>query len=62
MIHHANADVPRVLIGQQRVRVVDCADENAVQDGQEKLCRDQLPEPALDRLMSGDSVKDAIND
>ena len=30
MIHHSNADVPGVLVGQQRIRVVDGPDENAV--------------------------------
>jgi hypothetical protein len=56
-----NADVPGVLIAQQRVGVVDCAEENTVQDGQRKFRHDQPPKPGSHRLVSMDGIIDAIN-
>ena len=59
VLHHPNADVARVLVGQQRIGVVDGPDEHAIENGEGKLGRDQPPEAGLHRLVGGDGVDDA---
>ena len=61
MIHYANTDVPGVLVSKQRIRVVDGANKNAIQNGEGKLRGNQPPESMLHRLMHRDGVHDAIN-
>ena len=56
--HHLDADVARVLVGQQRIGVVGGAGENVAQHRDGELSRHQPPQGARNRLMLGKNLVD----
>lgn len=61
MVHHSHAYVARVLIGKQRIGVIDAADKNAIENGERELPNHQPPESGLHRLMVRNGLDDAVN-
>ena len=61
VVHYPDADVAGVFIAQERIRVVDCAEKNAVENRQGEFRHHQPPESAMHRLMGRHGMHDAIN-
>ena len=61
MLHHGDADVPRVLVGQQRIQVIKHAGHYAGRHRQRELGRHQPPEPMRERLVTRDNVDDIVD-
>ena len=60
--HDLDADVARVLVGEQGIKVVEHAGQNAAQQRQGELGRHQPPEIRRDRLMMRHHVDDGVDD
>ena len=62
MLHHLNADVPGVLVGQQRVGVVNHSGDYAAEDGKAKFGRQQPPKSGWNRLVRVQMTIQNVND
>ncbi len=62
MLHHLDADVAHVFVGQQRVQIVDDAGEDVAQDGNSEFGNHQPPQPMRNGLMFGEDADDGIDD
>ena len=62
VLHHPNADVAGIFVRQQSIEIVNCPGENAAEDGDGELRRNQPPEERLHVLMIGNGINDAVDD
>ena len=62
VLHNPNADVAGIFVRQQGIEIIDGSAEDATENRDGELRRDQPPQHRGYRLVNGNSVNNAVND